>query len=144
MRVPKELGLQPGTVGRLDRCCYGARDAGMLWEEADAEILTQACFSRRKSSPCVFYHKARQLMVVRHGDDFTALGAKKGLDWYEGILSAAFEIGNYVRMGEAPEDAKQVRILNRILTLDESGLRYEADPRHAERLARPLNVEACR
>ena len=28
VRVPKELGLPPGTVGKLVRCCYGTRDAG--------------------------------------------------------------------------------------------------------------------
>ena len=30
----RDLGLPPGSVGRPVRCCYGTRDAGMLWEEA--------------------------------------------------------------------------------------------------------------
>ena len=33
VRVPKEMGLPPNTVGRLLRCCYGTRDAGALWED---------------------------------------------------------------------------------------------------------------
>lgn len=31
VKVPKELGLPKNTVGRLVKCCYGTRDAGMLW-----------------------------------------------------------------------------------------------------------------
>ena len=34
VRVPKELGLPAGTLGRLKRCCYGTRDAGARWENA--------------------------------------------------------------------------------------------------------------
>ena len=39
---------------------------------------------------------------------------------------------------------KEVRILNRILRLDDEGLTYEADPRHVELLARSLNLDNCR
>ena len=49
VRVPRELGLPKGTVGRLIRCCYGTRDAGMLWEETYSSILTDACFIRGQS-----------------------------------------------------------------------------------------------
>ena len=47
-------------------------------------------------------------------------------------------------MGEQDDRPKHVRILNRILTLDETGLHFEADPRHVELLARSLNLEHCR
>ena len=38
VRAPKELGLPPGTVGKLVRCAYGTRDAGALWEEHYANV----------------------------------------------------------------------------------------------------------
>ena len=68
------------------------------------------------------------------------MGLKHNLDWYEEQLAAHFEIGNKTRMGTEAGDAKEVRILNRILRLTEHGLLYEADPRHAELLARSLNL----
>ena len=40
----------------------------------------------------LFYHEAKQLSVVVHGDDFTALGARAELEWYEAGLRDAFEI----------------------------------------------------
>ena len=42
-------------------------------------------------------------------------------------------------MGEHHE-CKEMRILNRVVTLKESGLTYEADPRHAELLVRNMAV----
>ena len=36
------------------------------------------------------------------------------------------------RLGHDDEDLKEMRVLNRIVRVVESGLRYEADPRHAE------------
>ena len=45
------------------------------------------------------------------------------------------------RIGRDPEDSKEKRILNRIPRLTEAGLRFEADPRHGELLARSLGIE---
>ena len=135
--------MPPGTVGKLVRCCYGTRDAGMLWEEAYAKVLVDAGFIRGRASPCCFFHPVHGLAVVCHGDDFTALGSDEALTWYENILANAFEIGDKHRMGDDPKDDKQVRILNRVLTLTSSELVYEADPRHLERLARPLGLTYC-
>ena len=35
------------------------------------------------ASPCCFYHKTKDISVVLHGDDFTALGTDADLDVYE-------------------------------------------------------------
>eukprot|EP00969_Alexandrium_andersonii_P215834 9533279-Alexandrium_andersonii.AAC.1 len=42
------------------------------------------------------------------------------------------------RLGGDSGDLKEVRLLNRISRWAPSGLRYEADPRHAEQLVRDL------
>ena len=40
-------------------------------------------------------------------------------------------------------DSREVKILKRILRIDEQGLKWEADPRHTELLAKPLGLENC-
>ena len=45
-----------------------------------------------------------------------------------------YEVTIAPRMGPGPQDAKQGRALNRIITWGENGIEYEADPRQAERL----------
>eukprot|EP00969_Alexandrium_andersonii_P196312 8672874-Alexandrium_andersonii.AAC.1 len=40
------------------------------------------------------------------------------------------------RLGGDPGDLEEVRLLSRIIRWTPSGLRYEADPRHAEQLVR--------
>ena len=78
---------------------------------------------------------------VVHGDDFTALGAAKGLDLYETAMAHAFEIKLKGRLGLEPGDLREMRVLNRIVRIVGTGLRYEPDPRHVELLARALNLE---
>lgn len=71
-----------------------------------------------------------------HGDDFSALGLEDDLAWYEEEFCKHVEIGYKTKMNTEPGFAKEVRILNRILRLQPNGLRYEADPRHIELLAK--------
>ena len=54
IRLPTELGLK-GIVGRLERCIYGTRDAGALWEECYANALIHMGFEQGKASPCPFH-----------------------------------------------------------------------------------------
>ena len=79
VRAPPELGLPPGTVGKLQRCAYGTRDAGALWEEHYASVLTNLGFVRGKASPTCFFHPTKLISVVVHGDDFVALGTDEAL-----------------------------------------------------------------
>ena len=51
VRLPKELGMPSGYVARLDRCMYGTRDAGMLWEMVYTEALKSVGFSQGVASP---------------------------------------------------------------------------------------------
>ena len=41
-------------------------------------------------------------------------------------------------------DVRELKLLKRILRVSEEGLTYEADPRHAELLARAVGLEDCR
>ena len=79
-----------------------------------------------------------------HGDDFTALGTDRSLDIYEKALLRCFDLKLRGRVGEGPKDCKELRLLNRILRVVPQGLRYEADPRHQELLARSLGIAQTR
>ena len=45
------------------------------------------------------------------------------------------------RLGPEPNDLKQARILNRVVTWEDWGIRYEADPRQIENLMGDLKVD---
>ena len=57
-KFPKEMGMGTGYVARLDKCVYGTRDAGMLWEMVYTEALKSAGFIQGVASPCCFFHPA--------------------------------------------------------------------------------------
>ena len=112
----------------------------MIWEETYRSCLEELGFQSGRASPCCFWHPEWDVSLVVHGDDFASLGLDEGLDKLEEGLKTKFEIKVRGRMGEHHE-LKEMRILNRVVTLSESGLTtYEADPRHAELLVRNMAV----
>ena len=104
-------------------------------------VLEAMRFRTGVSSPCIFYHAERELMVVVHGDDFTTLGLDEDIDWFEGKLQESFEIKIRGRLGEGCKGPQEIRILNRVVSIDESGLSYEADPRHCDLLMSSLALD---
>ena len=92
MKLPKETGLSPDLVARRVRCVYGTREAGKLREDTYTQAMEHAGLVTGSANRCVFYHKARDITIVVHGDDFTALGTDNDLDWYENRLKDNFEI----------------------------------------------------
>ena len=141
VRLPAEMGLPKDTVARLDRCMYGTRDAGAIWETCYTEALLRMGFTQGAASPCCFYHKAWRVQVVVPGDDFTALGTQAGLDLYEQHMKASFEVKIKGRISDGPGDCQYMRVLNRIIRYTKSGLLYEPDPRHVELLIRDLGLQ---
>ena len=69
-----------------------------------ANKVRQADNSRRISS--VFRHQKRDIIVVIHGDDFTALGYDKDLDWYREQISSRMSTKVKGRLGSADNDLK--------------------------------------
>ena len=139
IRPPAEMGLPKGLVARLERCMYGCRDSGSIWEAVYTDALKALGFTQGVASPCCFYHRELAISVVVHGDDFTALGTDDALDYLEAGMQEHFEIKLKGRIGHGDNDCKQMRVLNRILTVCPEGLLYEPDPRHVEMLARAFN-----
>ena len=143
MKLPKKMGLGTNVVARQVRCVYGTRDAGKLWEDTYTQAMEHAGFTTGAANPCVFYHKTRDITVVVHGDDFSALGTDHDLDWYEASLKESFEIKVRGRLGEGCNGPQELRILNRVVSVNTQGLTYEADPRHTDILMSSLSLTSA-
>ena len=139
--VPTFVALPPEDAdhgvlcAKLLRHMYGTRAAADGWqEECSSSLVERLGFVQGVSCPCVFRHSKRPIVVTVHGDDFTSVGSKPDLDWFENAMRQNYELTAQPRMGPGPEDSKEGLILNRVVRYTEDGLEYEADPRQAEKL----------
>jgi hypothetical protein len=130
MAPPKELGLGKMITQQI-KCVYGTRDAGMIWEQTYRQCLEDLGFISGRASPCCFFHPRWKLSLVVHGDDFTAVGIDDSIEKLEAGLKASFDIKIRRSIG-GHLPLKEMRILNRIVTLTDKGILYEADPSHAK------------
>ncbi len=135
VQLPAEDEDSMHMCAKLLRHMYGTRAAADGWQEEYSTFLVEALkFTQGASSPCVFRHPTRELVMTVHGDDFTTVGAKEDLDWLESQMQDNYELTIQPRLGPAPGDAKEAVILNRVIRWTADGIEYEADPRQAEKL----------
>ena len=112
------------------------------WEYAYSELMKSVGFQQGKSSPCVFWHKEREIRCVVHGDDFNVLGWQSQLDWFQKKIKTKFLSKHRGRLGPGPSDLKRLRILNRIVEWSEKGIYYEGDQRHVEICLKEMGIDA--
>ena len=55
-------------------------------------VLEKIGFVNGVASPCVFYHRERDVRAVVHGDDFTVLGQETQLNWFRKHIAERFEV----------------------------------------------------
>lgn len=133
---------EEGMCALLLKSLYGTRDAPQNWEyEYSEDLVGTLGFVRGISSPCTYYHEERNVRVVVHGDDFTALGTDEHLDWFRDKTRHKFLLKSRGRLGPEPQDDRVIRILNRVVEWTEDGIWYEADPRHVEIILRELGLQ---
>ena len=135
--LPPEVA-EPGMCAKLVRSLYGTRDAPARWEELYTATLVGLGFLRGRASACCFFHPARDIRCVVHGDDFTFTGHDGDLNWIQSEMEKAFLCKVGGRLGNGVGDVQEVRLLNRVIRWTPEGLLYEADPRHVEQLVRDL------
>ena len=140
MQLPRELGLPSHFVAKRVRCVYGTRDAGAIWEDTYREALEGMVFKSGIGSPCCFWHPIRNISTVVHGDDITSLGLDDDLDWMRVELGKSFELKIRGRIGMGVEGTNDMRILNRVVEVKETGVTFEADPRHVDLLLKSLGL----
>ena len=132
---------EEGMCGLLVKSLQGTRDAAQNWEAAYSNLLTTSGFTQGKATPCMFYHKERQLRLVVHGDDFTILGNEENLDWFRKAIQETFEVTIRGRIGPSPRDSKSIKLLNRVIEWNDQGITYEADQRHADMIVGMLGYQ---
>ena len=77
-----------------------------------------------------------------HGDDFITLGDDAAQNLFEGCLKKRYQYKMRGRMGPRSTDTRECRVLNRYIRWPEgSDPEYEADPRHAQIIAKQLGLE---
>jgi hypothetical protein len=134
-QLPPEKA-EPGYCARLVRCLYGTRDAPKRWEAFLAEQLIALGFAKGRASPCCFFHAHLGVRCIVHGDDFVLSGCAAALDEVKARMHERFLLKELGRLGGGPGEQQELRVLNRIIRWTPAGLKYEADPRHAEILIR--------
>ena len=139
LELPPEL-RRAGTCGKLKRCLYGTRDAPARWEAFLAAEFKRHGFEQGVASSCCFFHGTRDLRCVVHGDGFVFAGNDADLAWVQQRMEESFLIKVIGKLGPVAGDLHEIRVLNRILLWGPDGVWYEADPRHAELLARDLET----
>ena len=82
----------------------------------------------------LFYHPARELACVVHGDDFTFCGYDQDLRWIAEKMQGWFDIKVRAVLGNDEDDDKVVTILGRTVRWTEWGIEYEADEKHRDLL----------
>jgi hypothetical protein len=141
-----ELPAEDPDYGRyvcslLLKHMYGTRRAADGWQQEYASAMISLGFTQGIASPCLFYHKGRDIVTSVHGDDFTSAAEKRHLDWFESALEDKYELKRGGRFGPGPEDSKEITVLNRVLRYTDQGLEYEADQRHADLLIKEMKIE---
>jgi len=140
VKLPEE-DYEEGKRGKLIKAMYGAREAAQNLECESVEFMEGIGFRRGNPAPRTFWHEGRGLRAVIHGDDFTLLVNELVLDWFREKIRERFEVKVRGRLGPGNQDDKSMRILSRILSWDQDGIKYEADQRHTEIIIRQLRLE---
>ena len=80
-------------------------------------------------------------MTLVHGDDFLSTASGSALSWLNNVLKSELEVKTEVLGPDGEAGCKQqIQFLNRVLSWESSGIRYEADPRHAEIIINQLGL----
>ena len=136
VQLPREdADAGRGLCGLLMKHMYGIQKAAEGWQcECSSSLVEKLGFIQGVACPCIFVHESKDIVCTVHGDDFTAVGPKSSLDWYEEQLKMLYELKTGGRLGPGKDDDKEATCLNRVIRWTDDGLEYEADPRQAEKL----------
>ena len=83
--------------------------------------MKKAGFVQDKTAPCLSYHHTKNVTVMVYGNDFVAVGDPAPLESTKAALSNKYKIKTEV-LGSAAADAKEVRILNKMVHMTDAGL----------------------
>ncbi len=144
VQLPPEDADAGLMCAQLLRHMYGTRPAADGWQEEYSTLLVSLGFRQGDACPNVFYHTAKQIVTSVRSDDFTPSGPADARDWMEAAIGEHHDLDISPRMGPGPADAKEGRVLNRVIRWCEDRIEYEADPRQVERLVAECGLEGAK
>ena len=144
VELPPEDEDTGNMCAQLLRHMYGTRPAADGWQEEYSTMLVSLGFRQGDACPNVFHHAVRRIVCSVHGDDFTASGPADALDWFEAAVGEHYELDIGPRLGPGDDDAKEGRVLNRVIRWCKDRVEYEADPRQVERLVAECGLEGAK
>ena len=137
VKPPADLAT-PGKVWRLKKAMYGTRRASLLWQQKVKEVMEKAGFVSIKVVPNLYYHKEWDVTTAVHGDDFISDGVPESLDKLDTVLKENFMVKVEPRVG--PGGASAGKYLNRTLSWDSNGFKWEPDEKHARAIVEELGL----
>jgi hypothetical protein len=138
-----EVDIKNDMVGKLEQSLYGTRDAAINFQDEIAKFMKENDFTQGRYNPCTYRHRRKGLKTLVHGDDFVTEGGRESVRWFKEKLEKRFEIKTKV-VGSGAEEARESRILNRVIRVTPAGWEYEADQRHAEIMMMAMNLEKAK
>ena len=73
-------------MGLLDKSLYGTRDAALNWGNTVEKHLRSIGFTQGVASDSLYYHPAKGISTLVHGDDYVSVGELDHLRWMENEL----------------------------------------------------------
>ena len=146
VKPPKEDTSIKTGLAKLLKSMYGTRDAAQCWDALCEEVMTAIGFDVGVYSPCVYHHKEKEAICVRHGDDFILLGPRDVQKWFHGQVNSHMQdmVKHLGSLGPRKDlgDVQEIRCLNRIIRYVRNRqcehVEWEPDPRHIEIMADAL------
>ena len=135
---------EEGMCAKLLFELYGKRTAANSWEREYTKTLIEAMFSPGRANKCTFYHAAKGVRIVVHGDDFVVTGSPVGLEFVKKILSARYPVKVRAVLGPEAGDHKEATILNRIVRWEDGEISFEADPKHVKKMLKDMKLTECK
>lgn len=129
-------------VGMLRMSLYGTKDAATNWQELAAQEMEKIGFKRGVCDPCTYHHPSRHVHAMVHGDDYCSVGQREDIEWSREHLDRRFTLKTTI-VGDGAKEEKEARVLNRVIRFTEQGWEFEADQRHAEIIAKEIDMESA-
>ena len=129
------------TCGELSVSMYGTRSAARTWQKCFTDLLCSCGFRVTRGNTCMFGHLERDIVMV-HGDDFVSTADVGDQRWLESMLEEKSEITTDI-IGHDGASMQQIKVLDRFISVKDSGYTYEPDARHSGMIVKELGWQGA-
>lgn len=135
-----------GCCGVLNQIMYGTRDVAANFASLVMQVLGQLEFAVGVYDPCFAKHRALEIVLFYHKDDFVMKGFSSDLKWFAAELGKELIIKARGSLGTGPGEVPEIVLLNRIIAYgrdedDTPFLHMEADPWHVAIVVATLGLK---